>query len=155
MEKKKSLSYFMREVKEEIITKPGPASFKDENGDIVNFEIKVLSQEDITRISDMYKSRTIALDKNGHPYTNGNEVVYKTSNDSAKAFRHIIAEALVYPNLKDKDLMEYYNCVDITDMPMRVFSKSDEYTYVQRMVLSALGMTDDGDNSDDVEEAKN
>ena len=39
----------------------------------------------------------------------------------------MIVEALQYPNLKDKELMEYYKCVDITDMPLKVFQNADEY----------------------------
>ena len=38
---KKDLKYFMREHKEEIITVPGPASIKDEDGNVINLEVKV------------------------------------------------------------------------------------------------------------------
>ena len=34
---KKNLKYFMRDTKDEIVTAPGPDSFKDENGKVINF----------------------------------------------------------------------------------------------------------------------
>lgn len=40
----KNLKYFMRDVKPEIVTAPGPSSFKDESGKVIDFEIKVLTQ---------------------------------------------------------------------------------------------------------------
>jgi len=44
----KDLKYFMREQKEEIITVPGPESFKDENGKVIDFEVRVLDVATIT-----------------------------------------------------------------------------------------------------------
>lgn len=54
--------------------------------------------------------------------------------------------------------MEHYKCVDVTEMPLLVFPKSDEYAHVTNIVLSALGLiTQDSEdeNADEVEEAKN
>ena len=33
-------------------------------------------------------------------------------------------EALQYPNLKDPELMKHYNCADMTEMPLKVFSRN-------------------------------
>jgi len=88
--------------------------------------------------------------------------VWKTEKDSARATRHIIAEALVYPNLKDEKLMEYYGCHDITEMPTKVFPKSDEFAHVSRLVFAALGIgsfpgadEDEGNADSEIDEAKN
>lgn len=152
---KKSLKYFMRDSINEIVTIPGPESFKDENGEVLNLEIKVLSQTEIQRINDNYRRRTIATDKKGNPLAYGGEVLWKTERDSAKATRHLIVEALQFPNLKDKELMDFYKCVDITEMPTLVFSRSDEYQHVVRAVMTALGLIDGADDESIVEEAKN
>ena len=40
---KKDLKYFMRNTEPEIVTAPGPDSFKDEDGNVIQFEIKVLT----------------------------------------------------------------------------------------------------------------
>ena len=152
---KKDLKYFMREQKDEIVTAPGPDSFRDEEGNVINLEIRVLSQADIQRINNNYRKRMVATDKKGQPYISNGEVVFKTEKDNAKATRHIIVEALQYPDLKDPELMKFYGCVDVTDMPMLVFSKADEYAHVNRAVLTALGIIEAPEDEELVEEAKN
>ena len=153
---KKDLKYFMRNTEPEVVTAPGPDSFRDEDGNVIDFEIKVLTQADITRINDNYRNRSIATDKKGNPLIANGEVVWKTEKDSARASRHMIAEALVYPDLKDPELMKHYNCVDITEMPLLVFPRADEYQHVSRIVLQALGLASSvNDDDDDLEAAKN
>ena len=151
----KDLKYFMRDQHDEIVTVPGPDTIKDENGNVIDLEIRVLSQAEIRKINDGYRRRSIATDKRGQPYVFNGEVAFKTERDNERATRHIIAEALVYPNLKDKELMEYYHCEDITEMPLRVFSRADEYAHVSRVVLTALGIISEPDDNSDVEDAKN
>lgn len=153
---KKDLKYFMRSTEPVIVTAPGPDTFKDEAGNTIMFEIKALTQAEIQRINNNYKKRTMATDKKGNPMIANGEVVWRTEMDSAKASRHLIVEALQYPNLKDEELMKYYGCVDITEMPLLVFPSSAEYNHVARIVMAALGLID-GQTTDDseVEEAKN
>ena len=55
MATKKDLKYFMRSKEPEIVTVPGPESIKDEEGNILPLEIRVLSQAEITKINDMYQ----------------------------------------------------------------------------------------------------
>lgn len=152
---KKDLKYFMRKDEPEVVTVPGPESFKDEEGNVLQFEIKVLSQEEIQKINDAYRHRSIATDKKGNPLIANGEVVWKTERDSARASRHLIVEALQYPDLKDKELMDYYKCADVTDMPLRVFPKTDDYQYVMRIVMQALGLMSGVDDAEDMEAAKN
>lgn len=153
----KDLKFFMRDNTPEIVTAPGPDSIKDEKGKVVQFEIKVLPQSEIQKINDNYRKRSMATDKKGNPLIALGEVVWKTEKDSARAVRHIITEALVYPNLKDPELMKFYNCADITEMPLLVFPKSDEYNHVSRIVMNALGIGNDAVVNDDdtVDAAKN
>lgn len=152
---KKDLKYFMRSTEPEIVTAPGPESFKDENGNVIQFEIRVLSQEQITKINEMYRRRSMATDKKGNPLAYNGEVLWKTERDAARASRHLIVEALQYPDLKDKDLMAHFGCVDVTDMPLKVFSKSDEYQHVNRIVLQALGLASTVSDEEELEAAKN
>jgi hypothetical protein len=152
---KKDLKYFMRSTEAEIVTAPGPESFKDEDGNVIPFEIKVLTQAEINQINDNYRKRSMATDKKGNPLIAMGEVVWKTEKDSAKASRHMIVEALQYPDLKDPELMKYYNCVDVTDMPLLVFSKSDEYQHVSRIVMQALGLASTVNDDEDMKDAKN
>ena len=152
---KKDLKYFMRERDEQIISVPGPDTFTDENGNVLDLEIRVLSNTEIQKINNNYRKRSIATDKKGQPYIANGEVVFKTEKDSAKAARHIIAEALVFPDLKDKGLMEFYHCSDITEMPELVFSRADEYAHVTRAVFTALGLIDGVPDDEVIGEVKN
>ncbi len=156
---KKDLKYFMRENKEEVITAPGPASFVDENGNVIDFEIRVLDNATIEKINSYYRKRSIATDKKGNPLFANGEVLWKVEKDNARATRHIIVEALKYPDLKDPALMEYYKCVDITEMPNLVFPKPEEYAHVNRLVFAALGLGtfpgEEGEETSDIDDAKN
>lgn len=152
---KRDLKYFMREREEQIISVPGPETFTDENGNVLDLEIRVLNNAEIQKINNNYRKRSIATDKKGQPYIANGEVVFKTEKDSAKAARHIIAEALVFPDLKDKGLMEFYHCADITEMPELVFSRADEYAHVTRAVFTALGLIDGVPDDEVINEAKN
>lgn len=152
---KKDLKYFMRPIETEVVTVPGPDSIRDEDGNVLPLEIKVLSQETITKINDMYRVKSMATDKKGNPLIYMGEVVWKTEKDAARASRHLIVEALQFPDLRDPDLMKHFNCVDITEMPLKVFPKADEYQHVSRMVMKALGLSSEIDDGEDMEAAKN
>lgn len=152
---KKDLKYFMRSTEPEIVTAPGPESFKDEDGNVIQFEIKKLTQEEITRINDAYRKRSMATDKKGNPLVANGEVIWKTEKDGARASRHMIVEALQYPDLKDPDLMKHYGCIDITEMPLKVFSGADEYQHVSRIVMQALGLAATVNDDEDLADAKN
>lgn len=155
----KNLKYFMREdcKEEQVFTRPAPARFVDEKGEVVQMEIKKLHNETIAKINEMYKTRTPMRDKKGNYICQNGEVIFKTEKDSLRATRHIIAEALVYPDLKDPDLMAFYKCADITEMPLKVFPENDEYAHVQRAVLEVLGMLEpeEQQNEKEVDDAKN
>ncbi|MCD7891608.1 MAG: hypothetical protein LUG26_07685 [Ruminococcus sp.] len=152
---KRDLKYFMRSTEAEVVTAPGPESFKDEDGNVIQFEIKKLTQEEISRINDNYRKHSMATDKKGNPLVANGEVIWKTEKDSARASRHMIVEALQYPDLKDPDLMKHYNCVDVTDMPLKVFSSADEYQHVSRIVMQALGLAATVNDDEDLTDAKN
>lgn len=152
---KKDLKYFMRSTEAEVVTAPGPESFRDEDGNVIQFEIKVLTQAEINQINDNYRKRSMATDKKGNPLIAMGEVVWKVEKDSAKASRHMIVEALQYPNLKDPELMKHYNCIDVTEMPLLVFSKADEYQHVSRIVMQALGLASGVNDDEDMKDAKN
>lgn len=151
---KKSLKYFMREdtKTEPIVTAPGPASIPGEDGKPIMLEIKVLHNATTKKINDAYTTRSIATDEKGNPLIVNGEVVFKTERDSHAASMHILVEALVYPDLKDKDLMAFYNCHDITEMPFKVFPRSDEFSHVNRAVLAALGKASEANQPSDKEE---
>ncbi len=155
----KSLAYFMRESakNQEIIEIPGLDSIKDESGKPIPLKVKLLSKKEIDDIYDKYRTKELLYDKKGKPVINGGRAVFKEETDTNRALRRIIVEALVYPDLHDKDLMEYYECHDFSEMPAKVFPSFKEYSYIEKAVLTAIGIfeDEDGDADDEVQEAKN
>lgn len=155
---KKNLSYFMREElkNEDIVEIPGPESIQDENGDPVMFQIKRLRRERVDKIYDRYRTLKPALDKNKKPYVVDGKMVMMEEKDYAKALRHVMAEALVYPNLRDEELMKFYDCIDVTEMPVKIFTQK-EYSEVIKMLNHVLGIDDEDEEEqqDDLESAKN
>ncbi len=151
----KSLKYFMRDNTEEIVTVPGLPSFKDENGKIIDFEIKVLTNEHIRKIQNNYRKRSVATDAKGNPYIINGEVAWKMEKDNDRSLRHIMVEAFVYPDLKDKELMAHYKCQDVTDMPMHVFSNTKDFNDAAQLVMKTLGMIDQPSADEEIEAAKN
>lgn len=124
----KDLRAFMRESMKEdkFVSAQGPETIKDENGETVVFEFKVLSMTEQDKIRKNYTKKSVAFDEKGKAIVGfSNEVAFKTEYDSEKAGRHLLVEALVYPNLKDPDLMKFFNCHDITEMPMKVFTQQE------------------------------
>ena len=93
----KSLKFFMRPQEEQIVTFTGPESFKDDEGNPIEFEVKVLPQREIDKINNIYRKRSIATDKKGNPIVDGGEVVWRTERDPARSLRHIVVAALQYP----------------------------------------------------------
>lgn len=152
---KKNLKYFMRSLEPKVVTAPGLDSIRGEDGKPIPFEIRVLSQAEINRINEAYRRRSMATDKKGNPLIAMGEVVWKTEKDSARASQHIIVEALQFPDLKDPELMAYYGCVDVTEMPLKVFSRADEYQYVSKIVMQALGLAAAVNDDEELEAAKN
>lgn len=154
----KNLSYFMREElkNEEIVEMAGPDSIKDENGNPVVFQIKRLRRERVDKIYAHYRTLKPALDKNKKPYVVDGKMVMKEEKDYTKALRHVMAEALVYPNLRDEKLMKFYDCIDVTEMPVKVFTQK-EYGEVIKMINHVLRIDDEDEEEqkDDLESAKN
>lgn len=152
---KKSLKYFMREQKDEIITAKAPDSFKDENGNIPDIQIKVLSAERFEEIRKNCTTRKMVYDKK-RPLLNGNEAVYETITDNDAVIKNVLVEALVDPDLKDPELLAFYGVHAAVDVVRKVFRTAGEYTQIIDVVYKALGFFRDEDNeTNDVEEAKN
>ncbi len=151
---KKDLSYFMRKKEPEVIKFDGPPTFVDENGKVLEFEMKVLTMEEQDKINKMYTVKKPAKDKKGNFIIQNGKLVYDENRDSSKAAKHMMAEALIYPDLKDTKLMEHYDCHDIAEMPYKVFPIPEEYNYVNRKMLEIFGYAEK-DDEEETEDAKN
>jgi hypothetical protein len=136
----KSLKSFMRSQENEIVKANAPDSFKDDKGKPLEMEIKVLTTAEIRKLRKAYDKKKIAYGKNGEPIIQNGSLVYEDEYDGDKFIQHILVESLVFPDLKDAELMNFYKCVDVTEMPRLVFSKADEYDEVIKTVLGVQGI---------------
>lgn len=141
--------------KDEIITFPGVATFKDENGKSIDFQIRKLGTEEIQKIRNSYKTKKIATDKKGKPIISGNSIVYAEDYDAEKAGAHIMAAAFVFPDMHDADLMSFYECVDFTEMPKKLFKNYEDFNYANQCVLQALDMAEQKTEEEEIDDLKN
>ncbi len=109
---------------------------KDKDGKDMMIKIRRLPRKIVNEIRDAYTTKEIAYDKKGNPIFRGQRLVMTESRDEEKYLRHLLCEALVIPKLNDPELMEFFGCVDMTDMPDVVFTQPEliqvinEYTRI-------------------------
>lgn len=153
--KNPSIQAFMRpELKENpIVEIPGIDTFKDENGVPIPFKIRMITTSDLERIRKGCKVRRIAKDTKGKPIFNGGVVQYSEEYDGNAMGKHMIEEAMVFPDLHDKELLAYYEVNTAVELIDKLFRKLDDFTYVLNKIQEISGISDDGDEI--IEEAKN
>lgn len=153
------MKYFMREElkSDEIVEVPGIEMFKDDKGEKVPFKVKVIGIDEINKIRKNCTARRIAVDDKGKRlFDKAGRPVFTEDVDNEAATRRLIVEALVYPNLKDPDLMKYYGVNDVMEMPFKLFKNSKDYTYISDTVVEVLGLGQQEMSDDElVNEAKN
>ena len=153
---KKDISYFLRDNSTpKIVEIEAPSTITDAEGKPVMMQVKVLSQEQIDKIFDMYTTKRTERDKRKNPLVVNGEVAMRKDRDSNKAMRHLVAEALVFPDLHSQEVMDFYKCYELPDLVYKMFPSPDEFQYVTNAVLEVLGIIDDTEEDDDVEAAKN
>ena len=132
----KTLKYFLRKYEEKIIQVQAYGSPKDENGNFICMKLRTLPPKEVQKILDAYKRSSMAMDDNGRPYHSPtNEILHETKSDFGRGFDHLIAETLVEPDLKSKEVKDFYNCPDISEIPRLMFFDPKEYEYVSNAVM--------------------
>jgi hypothetical protein len=127
-----------KEVKENIKI-AASESFKDENGNIVEWEIRPLK----TKEADYIRNECTSINQKGK----------KVDVDNAKFNRMIAAKCTVFPNLNDKELQDSYGVMSGEQLIIEMLDNDGEYqAYCQKILeISGYNKTD----SQLVEEAKN
>lgn len=153
-----SLKYFMKEElkKDEIIEIPGTETFCDDDGKPVPFKIRKIGIDEMSDIRKAYTVKKLAKDERGKQlFDRSGSPVFVTTIDDTKVTNRLIVESVVFPNLKDKELMEFYGCLDVVDVPMKLFKKTKDYRYVSEQVLLINDLKEEESDNELVEEAKN
>lgn len=152
-----SLKAFMRNKakEEEVVKVYAPESFVDEDGKRVQLQVKRLSVKHINEIYERYNHYVSANDENGNVLIRNNRVVKDFVMDAEGYTNRLIVEGLVYPDLHNKELMNFYGCADVMDMPHAVFASKAEYEYVRDVILSLTCTLSGDENQYIIDEAKN
>lgn len=147
------LKRFMRpELKEEQVF---DVKIIDKDGKEMPLKIKRLSSKTISKIRNSYLTKTPAYDKNGNPIVRNGRLVVKEELDNESYSNHLIVEALVEPQLDNKELMDYFGEVNKIDMPSAVFTPQ-ELSQIADISSTLIAYRDLEDvNKAEVEEAKN
>lgn len=150
-----SIKAFMRaELKEEtIVTIPGIKTFSDESGKPIDMKIRVITTGDLAKIRKACHSRKIAKDAKGKPIFQNGQIQYDDQYDGNAMNDQMIAQSLVFPDLHDKELLDFYGCADSVELVHKLFAKLDDYTYITEKIQEVSGISNDGDEI--IEEAKN
>ncbi len=153
----KDLSYFMVEKKDEIVHFKGPDSFKDKDGNVIIFEARLLSIDEIQNFNKECSRKNFIKDKNGKVVFKNGLPLYEEKIDGMMAAGLLISESLIYPNLKDEKIMKFYNCYDAIEISRKVFKTASDFNYVLEQVQRINGLDKDEnlELDDKIEEAKN
>ena len=154
------MKYFMREElkNDEIVEIPGLDLFKDKEGNIIPFQVKVLGTDEVNKIRKAFSKKRIVMDDKGKRlFDKLGRPVLSDDTDTEAATRRLVIDALVYPDLKDPELMKFYGTNDVMEMPFKLFKNPKDWSYVSNAIAEVLGINSDETVSDDelINEAKN
>lgn len=135
------LKAFLKQNKMERQTIKVAASenFKDENGDILQWELRPLK----TKEADYIRNECTAINQKGK----------KIEVDNAKFNRMIASKCTVFPNLNDKELQDSYGVMSAEELIVEMLDNDGEYQAYCQKILNISGYNKS--DSELVEEAKN
>ncbi|TDQ35284.1 phage tail assembly chaperone [Aureibacillus halotolerans] len=131
----KSMAYFMKGQSPELPTSKAAVSnrFKDEDGNIIEFEFKAIGTSRVQEIGDMC--------------TNDKGVF-----DNQRFVSRVAVESTTYPNFKDEDLLKSYGLQDPIEVAEQVLNIVGDFNRWVGQAQKVNGMVDFDEL---VEEAKN
>lgn len=138
-------SAFMKSNKKvkENIKYAATKSLTDENGKPLEWELRPIS----TKLNDQIReSCTIEVQVTGKPG------MYRTKTDSSAYQNKLMAAAVVYPNLNDRELQDSYGVLSAEDLLKEMIDDAGEYTDLMIKIQQISGFTS---LQEDVETAKN
>lgn len=129
----------------EVLTFKGVDTFKDENGVPIPLKFKQISRNEVNEIRNKFKTKTPAIGKDGNYIISGGRIINDVEVDIADFTDELIVKTMVYPNLKDKELMDYYNVYASTELLHKLF-KGKDFEYVDSCSAQAAGLIEIDEN---------
>lgn len=137
----------------EVLTFKGVDTFKDENGVPIPLKFKQISRTAVEEIRKNYTTKTPAIGKDGRYIISNGNIINDVEVDYAGYTDALITETMIYPNLKDKELLEFYGVYAGTELLHKLF-KGKDFDYVDRCSAQAAGLIN-LDENELVKELKN
>lgn len=119
-------------------------SFLDENGNVLEWEIRPISTRENERIREEATKQVPINAKKG---------IYTPKLDFAKYSALLISKSVVFPDLNDKELQESYGVMCAEDLVIEMLDCPGDYSNLMEKIQEFNGF--DIDIDDKVEEAKN
>lgn len=139
------LSLFLKKnkIKKENIFLPATASLKDENGNVLMWEIRALTARDIENIKSLcIKERPV----------NNSKGVYRPYLDNSFDAR-LCAAAVVFPDLENAQLQDSYGVSNAHELLLEMIDCPGEFNALMKKVRDLCGLG--ADINEDIEKAKN
>lgn len=150
-----SIKDFMRKElnEEQIVEIPGVKTFSDADGNPIPLKIRLITTADLKQIRKACHSRKIAKDAKGKPIFQNGNIQYDDQYDGNAIGDEMIVQALVFPDMHNKELLDFYKCNSSVELVHKMFARLDEYTYLINKIQELSGIDTDDDAI--LEEAKN
>lgn len=123
----------------DILTFKGVDTFKDDNGNPTPLKFKPISKAEAEELRKKFTIKTPAVNKNGNYIITDGRIVNDIEVDYVKYTDALIVETMVYPNLKDKELLDYYGVYAGTEL-LHILFKGKDYDYVDRCAAQAADL---------------
>lgn len=150
-----SIKDFMRKElnEEQRIQIPGVKTFSDAEGNPIPITIRLITTSDLKQIRKACHIRKPAKDNKGKLVFQGGQLQYDDQYDGNAISDEMIVQALVFPNMRDKELLDFYKCNSSVELVHKMFWRLDEYTYLIEKIQEASGI--DAGDDEIIDEAKN
>lgn len=154
-EKVYSIKSFMRAELNEprVVEIPGVATFSDEAGNPIPMKIREITSGRLAEMRKQATRRHVVKDAKGKPVKVNGQFQYTEDVDSTLLTNIMIAEAMVFPDLHDKELLEFYHEMEAVKLVNKVFARLEDYQYIADQIQEVSGLNRDAD--DIIDEAKN
>ncbi len=139
--------------KNDVLTFKGVDTFKDDNGNPISLKFKQISRAEAEELRQKFTTKTPAVNAKGNYIITDGRIVNDIEVDYAKYTDALIVETMVYPNLKDKELLDYYGVYAGTEL-LHILFKGKDYDYVDKCAAQASDLLP-VDESNLINELKN
>lgn len=120
--------------------------FVDEKGNYMEWEIKPISTKEFERIRKECNKLVPSRSVPGK---------YENKFDSVKYNHKIIVASVVFPDLRNQELLDSYNVMAPEDLIDEMLTNAGDYSRLMSFIENYNGFTDQDPLSKDVKKAKN